>query len=345
MSGYNGNPPWCAYNSIFNNTVCDAKAYQNGRITAQYNWWGNDGAQLCTSSGGTIDASNPLNYDPWLPPKGNMIVKQEPFNPGEGDDDIIQAISLEREGRITELISLCKQMIRDNGNINFAISELIYVKIKHHINNIRDYLDSLAIGNRPFKAKLLYYLAGLSLHEGNYNIARILYNKIINDFPHSREAIDARFEKFFAALNIAENREHAGQLLSELQALGINDDDFLMRLEMAEYLYSGSSSSHMSKPSSSNETVIEIKEYALFDNFPNPFNPVTTINYQLPLNGLVTLKVYDILGKEVAILVNEQKSKGRYTVKFNASNLASGVYIYQLRINEYVSSKKMLLLK
>ena len=78
MAGYTGNPPWCAYNSISNNSSYDAKAYQNGRITAQFNWWGNDGAQLSTSSGGTIDASNPLNYDPWLPPKGNMIVKQEP---------------------------------------------------------------------------------------------------------------------------------------------------------------------------------------------------------------------------------------------------------------------------
>ena len=85
--------------------------------------------------------------------------------------------------------------------------------------------------------------------------------------------------------------------------------------------------------------------YDLSQNFPNPFNPATTIQYQLPKNGFVTLKIYDILGKEVAALVNDQKTQGRYSVNFDASRLASGVYIYQLLVNDYVSSKKMLFLK
>ncbi len=85
--------------------------------------------------------------------------------------------------------------------------------------------------------------------------------------------------------------------------------------------------------------------YALSQNYPNPFNPATTINYQLPKTGFVTLKIYDILGKEVASLVSEQMNPGRYSVNFDASRLASGVYIYRLQVNDYVSSKKMLLLK
>lgn len=94
-----------------------------------------------------------------------------------------------------------------------------------------------------------------------------------------------------------------------------------------------------------NDGIDKITSYDLSQNFPNPFNPTTTINYQLPQNGFVTLKIYDILGKEVATLVNEQKSTGRYSVNFDASNLSSGVYIYQIHINDYVSSKKLLLLK
>ena len=86
-------------------------------------------------------------------------------------------------------------------------------------------------------------------------------------------------------------------------------------------------------------------EYALEQNFPNPFNPSTTIKYQLPKDGLVTLKIYDILGREVATLVNEEKIAGKYQVNFNASSLASGVYIYKLQAGDFVSSKKMLLLK
>ena len=86
-------------------------------------------------------------------------------------------------------------------------------------------------------------------------------------------------------------------------------------------------------------------EYDLFANYPNPFNPATTINYQLPKDGLVTLKIFDMLGKELKTLVNEQKEIGKYTVQFDASSLASGMYVYQLRVNDYTAVKKMLLVK
>ncbi len=86
-------------------------------------------------------------------------------------------------------------------------------------------------------------------------------------------------------------------------------------------------------------------EYALFQNYPNPFNPVTTITYQIPKEGLVTLKIYDILGKEVTTLINEEKQAGKYSIDFNASKLSSGVYLYELRSNKYKSTKKLLLMK
>ncbi|MFA6980353.1 MAG: S8/S53 family peptidase [Ignavibacteriaceae bacterium] len=85
--------------------------------------------------------------------------------------------------------------------------------------------------------------------------------------------------------------------------------------------------------------------YVLEQNYPNPFNPATTINYQLPKSGNVTLKIFDMLGNEVMTLVNGQKEIGKYTVQFDASSLASGMYVYQLRVNDYTSTKKMLLLK
>ena len=85
--------------------------------------------------------------------------------------------------------------------------------------------------------------------------------------------------------------------------------------------------------------------YSLEQNFPNPFNPATTIKYQLPKAGFVTLKIYDILGKEVATLVNENKVAGRFSVEFNASKLPSGVYIYELKSPDFTSCKKMVLTK
>ena len=88
-----------------------------------------------------------------------------------------------------------------------------------------------------------------------------------------------------------------------------------------------------------------VTSYNLFQNYPNPFNPNTTIKYEIPKDGLVTLKIYDILGAEVATLVNEERSAGRYEVNFDASSLASGVYIYRLNVNDYANVKKMILLK
>jgi hypothetical protein len=86
-------------------------------------------------------------------------------------------------------------------------------------------------------------------------------------------------------------------------------------------------------------------DYELSQNYPNPFNPSTIINYQLPKSGYVSLIVFDVLGNEVAKLVEENKQSGKYEVTFDAPNLPSGVYFYTLSTGEFVSTKKMLLIK
>ncbi|MFA7288375.1 MAG: T9SS type A sorting domain-containing protein, partial [Melioribacteraceae bacterium] len=88
-------------------------------------------------------------------------------------------------------------------------------------------------------------------------------------------------------------------------------------------------------------------EFNLLQNYPNPFNPETIITYQLPMASRVTLKLYDILGREVITLVNDTQTAGTHRVKFNAvtERLASGVYFYRIIAGSYVSTKKMVLLK
>jgi hypothetical protein len=90
---------------------------------------------------------------------------------------------------------------------------------------------------------------------------------------------------------------------------------------------------------------VQPEQYQLYQNYPNPFNPGTIINYQIPISGIVTLKVYDVLGREIKTLVNGFKSRGNYSVNFNAGSLSSGVYFYQLKSGGYSSIKKMVLLK
>ncbi|PIP69109.1 hypothetical protein CO033_00450 [Candidatus Nomurabacteria bacterium CG_4_9_14_0_2_um_filter_32_10] len=92
-----------------------------------------------------------------------------------------------------------------------------------------------------------------------------------------------------------------------------------------------------------NETIPT--EFALSQNYPNPFNPSTTINYKIPTNYFVNLKIYDILGNEIAILVNEEKTAGSYSVNFNATNLPSGTYIYKITAGNFIETKKMVLMK
>ena len=87
------------------------------------------------------------------------------------------------------------------------------------------------------------------------------------------------------------------------------------------------------------------KDFVLHQNYPNPFNPTTTIKYAVPKTSLVSIKVYDLTGQEVASLVNEMKDSGTYEVKFDARNLASGVYIYKMSADNFTSVKKLNLLK
>jgi hypothetical protein len=92
------------------------------------------------------------------------------------------------------------------------------------------------------------------------------------------------------------------------------------------------------------------KEFSLYNNFPNPFNPITKINFNIPSlirrgAGVVLLKIYDILGREVTTLVNEKLNPGKYEAEFDGSNYASGVYYYKLETEYYTKTKKMVLLK
>ena len=122
----------------------------------------------------------------------------------------------------------------------------------------------------------------------------------------------------------------------------INWDDFTNRLRfLADYetgnilIVSDVEENHSNVPDN----------FILHQNFPNPFNPSTTISWQSPVSSWQTLKVYDILGNEVATLVNEEKPAGNYEVNFDASGLTSGIYFYQLKVGKFVQTKKMILLR
>ena len=94
------------------------------------------------------------------------------------------------------------------------------------------------------------------------------------------------------------------------------------------------------------DNIVIPKEFRLYQNYPNPFNPTTKISFDLPKDIRVTIIIYDILGREVTkIINNEFRTTGKYTTEFNASTFSSGIYFYQIRAGEFIQAKKMLLVK
>ena len=100
-----------------------------------------------------------------------------------------------------------------------------------------------------------------------------------------------------------------------------------------------------SKNTNQKDSPIDLSSFKLQQNYPNPFNPVTEIKFSIPVESYVELKVYNVLGNEVAILIKEEKPAGEYSVKFNASSLSSGIYIYRLHTDYSTITKKMTLIK
>jgi len=93
------------------------------------------------------------------------------------------------------------------------------------------------------------------------------------------------------------------------------------------------------------ESDIVPTQYSLEQNYPNPFNPSTTLKYEIPKESYITLKVYDILGREVATLVNKQQKAGYYEIDWNAVNNSSGIYFYKIQAGDFLETKKMILMK
>ncbi|OGU76013.1 MAG: hypothetical protein A2W11_06355 [Ignavibacteria bacterium RBG_16_35_7] len=124
-----------------------------------------------------------------------------------------------------------------------------------------------------------------------------------------------------------------------------------MLIDESDYIYIGTDDGLWRRPLS--EIVTSIKEnpnklplnYTLKQNYPNPFNPITSFTYSIPDEANVTIRVFDITGNEIETLVKEEKPAGTYEIMWNAENLPSGVYFYQLSASEFITTKKMILLK
>ncbi len=214
--------------------------------------------------------------------------------------------------------------------------------------------------NNVNKPIILNLLAGICLDNNRYNAAMQLYNRIINEYPNSYAAINAMFEKFSAALNFAGDKELAAQILSNIQSLNLNEEEFLARIEMSEHLLANNSDNLEKFVSGEGDPGSEINnvpnEYLLLGNYPNPFNPSTTISYALLYQSSVDLVIYDIMGREIKSFNISSQSSGYQNILWDGTNengnsIASGIYLYRISIksldnNEvFAKTAKLMMLK
>ena len=236
-----------------------------------------------------------------------------------------------------------------NGNDSLKVKLPAYTRLydigklsskpESYFNNLNNVYSSLVQStNDSLMINIFSQLGSLSLvGKEEYIQAIEEFDDVIQQNPGSEKAVYAEIDALTTSLLI-EGEDSTLQKGRLGKYLIKNPSDYSSRID-------GILRKHFGNGEQKTEEETIPTEYTLYQNYPNPFNPLTTIKYDLPSASNISLIIYDILGRKVKELVNTKQQAGRYEIQFNASNLASGVYVYQLIADKYISSKKMILLK
>ena len=363
--GYLG-APGSSYgaNSIYNNTTNVAvgtsyTSYPSG-IDAMENWWGSNPPNTSLFSVGPnayFNYSPFLSSDPWagLTKAGNNITTASVEKSSSiianivssEKDSLLLGIELRLNKKNKEAKDIFISFIAKHPDNQQAYVELYNCYSPETADDIINFFTSLPSKASKSHTLLLGYLY---LKQGKTKTAQKINNEIIKENPNSSLSSRALINNTYIALYNENNLNEAISIFRKvLEKPELATQMELIQVQDAIKTYANSFGKEISNfpviPIALSKKTSIPDNYELLDNFPNPFNPTTTIHFGLPKNGFVILKIYDILGKEVATLVNEQKAAGSYDVKFNAENLSSGIYIYQLKVNDFIANKKLILMK
>jgi hypothetical protein len=227
-----------------------------------------------------------------------------------------------------------------------SIKTIIFAKID--TNNIDFYNQSIHLAEPVRDRYLSEFPYILSLNITNPITGLISefyadYNIIRNDTLISSKVFDIDTSTFLGFINIQPEELQAGDKIKFKCTLKDTSifNNVRVTPDSGYYIFYVLPDTFTSVNTEFNK----IYTYSLSQNFPNPFKPSTIIQYKIPAKEYVSLKIYDVLGVEVATLVNEEKPAGNYSIEFNGSNLASGIYFYQLKSDGYAATKKLILLK
>jgi len=352
------------YNSICDNYTRDATAYFYTDIEAEYNWWGTSPVRLA-SYGSSINYSYALGSDPG---GGSSLAKQTTDNYSgynskdkwagfDPDNPDVNSISdlwlwgyyLFLNGDIEDAIGVYQLLVEKFSNNEYA--NLALVKMYHLYNKIgkeglSDYLNGLLSNSKidssiyPMATSLL-----INVYLDNKEVNKALYEteRIINKYPNSMTEEMAIYAMVLATLNDLGDKEKALQYTDILKQKYPGDDLTYLAREAVGEVVTWSLSKPITEPESEDFNIPDC--YTLSQNYPNPFNPLTTIKYDLPQAVAVKLQVFDLSGRLVQTLIDENKPAGHYSAIWNAQNVSSGIYFVRLNAGDFTAVKKCVKLK
>lgn len=350
------------FNSIYSDEAegsrCIVIADKGSVITANANWWGvfpvSEG--LFCAADGKVDYSYALKE---TPVECNSRIDTWTL-PVDDEEQILSSAVVQRGQRsYAAALSTYTDFVANRPN-----STKVRRALRELRQTYRDYRFSS--NDSTLQAVLASYLTTVSGNHPNASL-RLTAKMLLADELHVRHAWSAALTKYQQVIQAQPNTNAERVALFSvfaINAYGQRDTSAAFNTlqilrtkypndphaDLAEIRYAmltRRTSGQMGKPTlpPADPSGTRPERYALDQNYPNPFNPTTIIQYQLPEDGHVVLKVYDVLGREVATLVNEAKEAGYYKVEYRASQLASGVYFYRLDAGSFTSVKKLLLLK
>ncbi|GEM_PF-5542257 len=316
-------------------------------VLAENNWWGSTKPDV--GNWFLVDDESSVDYTPILntnPNPGASILVSPTMNPGE--DLMCEVLQHRADGEFVQALQKIKTIITSSAvslrHKKWAVRQLVAMSHRLPGDRLSQYLGTLLSNQPALLRQIKSVLPNILQGEGSVSEAQTAYTANIQEYPNSDVECAALYGKFIHALYSNKDIATATTLKSLLDIrYPESGERFMARLQLQNCPgFSQSQRLALGKSESPNSTP---NRFILEQNYPNPFNPATTIRFDIAEDAQVSLKIYDMLGREVYSLVDDNKKSGSYEVPFDGSTLASGLYIYRITAGTFTESRKMVLLK
>jgi hypothetical protein len=326
---------------------------QTSNVCAELVWWGDNPpnmSKIYVQSGGTLD------IDPWLtsPPSGKITesdvtdvghisFKMNMKFPIPQDGSLRDAMDLIINRKYVDAFNILKEIIIENKSdveVIYSMIELLKIYRETKDESILSFAESISNDSDIKKSVKNQLLWKMNIVMGDYQSAKSIINNSISVNKNSDFNKYANIDLFYLYYLHLNDKVKANEVISELKTK--YPDDINVNIAAGLMGQNDLINSKLIKPTLSGTNNNENINNDLLQNYPNPFNPSTQITYNIPKDGNVKLSIYDILGREISTLVNENKTVGRYSAQFNSDRLSSGTYFYRLVITPSNGEKEII---